>query len=78
MGNDLVPSLIRTYVPIIVGTIAAFLTAHSMTLDPSSIAGLTAFLSGLFNALYYLVARVLESRYPRLGWLLGSPKQPIY
>ncbi len=27
---------------------------------------------------YYTIARELEKRWPRFGWLLGSPKQPVY
>jgi len=29
-------------------------------------------------AVYYAAARALEHRWPRAGWLLGSPKQPTY
>lgn len=76
--KDLGTSLIRTYVPIIVGAVAGYLTAKGVTLDPGALAGLTAFLTGLFNGLYYLVVRILEQRWPQVGWLLGSPKEPVY
>jgi hypothetical protein len=76
--NDLLISFIRTAVPTIVGAVAGFLTAKGITLDPSALAGLTAFLSGLFTAVYYLIARFLESKYPKLGFLLGVAKPPTY
>ena len=78
MNSDFVTSLIRTYVPIIVGTVVGWLAAKGITVDSNAVAGLTAFLSGFFSAVYYLVVRVLERRYPQLGWLLGAAKKPEY
>ena len=28
--------------------------------------------------IYYAAARILEQRWPYLGWLLGAAKQPMY
>lgn len=76
--QDIFTSFIRTTVPIIVGSVVAFLAARGVNLDDNAVAGLTAFLSGLFSAVYYLLVRVIEKRYPQAGWLLGSPKPPTY
>lgn len=74
----MVPSLIRTYVPIAVGAVLAWLASRGVNVDDGAAQGLVAFLTALLSALYYAVARLLESRWPQAGWLLGSPKQPTY
>lgn len=76
--SNFVTSLIRTYVPIIVGAIISFLTAKGIEIDESSIAGLTAFMTALFSGVYYLVVRLLEKKYPQVGILLGRVKTPDY
>ena len=76
--NSLVTSIIRTWTPMIVGAIVAWLAAKGIKVDAASADGLVAFLTGLFSALYYLIARFLEAHYPKAGWLLGVPAQPNY
>jgi len=77
--NDFIASLIRSYVPLIVGTVAAFFTARNINLDEHALAGLTAALSGLFYALYYGVVRLFEKYVsPKFGWFLGYAKAPTY
>jgi hypothetical protein len=39
------------------------------------VSGFVIFTGG---TLYYLAARALERRYPKTGWLLGSPTPPSY
>lgn len=70
-------SIVRTLVPIIVGTVLGWLTAANVPLDPDFELALTAVLTGVFSAAYYLLVRLFE-RYvsPKLGILLGSAKQP--
>lgn len=76
--SDFFTSLIRTYVPIIVGAVAGWLTAKGVHVDANAVAGLTAFLGGLFSAVYYLAVRLLEKKFPSAGVLLGSTKKPVY
>lgn len=77
--NDYVLSLIRTWVPIAVGAVLSWLAARGFNLDEEATYGLTAFLTGLGGAVYYALARALESRWPALGrLLLGSSKAPAY
>jgi hypothetical protein len=76
--NDFVTSLIRTWVPIIVGSIIGWLAARGINIDAQAVAGLAAFLAAVFSGLYYLVIRLIERRYPGAGALLGSAKRPEY
>ena len=71
--SDFVTSLIRTYVPIIIG----YLVSVGVLPDTMSDQATAAATAGIIGA-YYLLARALESKFPKLGWLLGSPKAPTY
>lgn len=76
--SDFVTSLVRTYVPIIVGAVVSFLATKGINVEPEAAAGLTAFLTAVISGAYYLVVRLLESKYPAFGKLLGSSKKPEY
>ncbi len=77
--NELIISYIRTGVPILVGHVAGFLTSRGVELDPNTQLALIEALGGLFTALYYALARLLEKYVsPKLGWLLGYAKMPQY
>lgn len=69
--NDLFVSLIRTYVPIAVGLALSALGLSDIEVD-------TAAITGAIIAVYYLVARVLETRWPVTGILLGRQTPPQY
>lgn len=71
--NDLVRSLVRTYVPVVVGLLVTWGVLPS---NLSEEAGAVAM--ALVTGLYYLAVRLAERRWPILGWLLGSPRQPSY
>lgn len=71
--DDLLVSLRRTLVPVIVGLVAgSFLAGY---VDPEA---LEKVVTGAVTAVYYLVVRLLESKMPAFGLLLGSRKQPVY
>lgn len=71
--DDLLVSIRRTLVPIIVGVAGmSFLSPHV------DLGALESVLSGIISAVYYLVLRVGEARIPQLGRLLGAMKQPVY
>ena len=76
--GDLATSIIRTVVPMAVGSILSFLAAKGINLDEQTSAALITFLSGFLSALYYVVARALEEKFPNAGLLLGVRKPPIY
>lgn len=73
MDSDLLVSLRRTLVPIIVGALmASFLGSD---LDPQA---LQSVVGGVISAVYYTVVRLLELKIPGVGVLLGARKQPVY
>ena len=76
--NNFITSQIRTYVPIAVGAIVAYLLTLGIELDADTQAGLIVTLTGVLQAVYYFIARALERKFPQLSVLLGSSKQPIY
>lgn len=79
MLSNFVTSLIRTYVPIGVGALLAWLaTTLGVVIDPSSQAGLVILAVGVLSAAYYWLARILERKWPVLGFLLGAVAKPSY
>lgn len=76
--NDLVTSIIRTWTPILVGAVISWLTARGIHIDPTSAVGIVPFLTAFFSALYYFIVRLLESKFPAFGWLLGQAKKVTY
>lgn len=75
MISNLVPSLIRTYVPLAVGWLVAWLSGIGVQVDSAQF---ELALSAGLAAGYYALVRLLERRWPALGWLLGHPSQPSY
>lgn len=70
-------SIIRTYVPLIVGGVFGFFASQGITVDPEFEEAFTGVLMLVGSGLYYLVARLFETYVsPKLGWLLGSAKSP--
>lgn len=70
-------SIVRTIVPLIVGSVIAWFVGLGITLDPQVEPLLTALLTGVLTALYYVAVRLLETYVtPKFGWLLGLAKAP--
>lgn len=78
MFGDIGTSIVRTLVPIVAGAIITFFASKGFAFDDQFTANLYVVLQGLFTGLYYIVVRVLEVKFPKLGILLGSIKQPEY
>ena len=73
---DTLASLWRTVVPIIVGTLAAWLAHAGIGVDS---AAATAWLTAAFSSAYYALFRLLEAHVSvRFGWLLGLARPPAY
>lgn len=70
--NDLIVSMIRTWVPVLVGWLV---TTLGLDVDSASTA---AALVAALSAGYYLVVRVVEQRWAPAGWLLGRKAPPTY
>lgn len=71
--DDLLVSIRRTIVPIIVGVLAATFVGPHVDLG-----ALEHVVSGVVSAVYYVVIRLVEGRNPAFGVLLGATKQPTY
>lgn len=72
-------SLVRTYVPWLAGVLIGWLISLGVPLDPEVEVQVTLALMGVASVLYYFLARVFEIYVsPKLGWLVGLPKQPTY
>lgn len=80
MARDFILSLVRTYVPIGVGVLVAWLAAKGVVVDADTSAALVLAIGGLASAAYYALARFLELKFPLLGGLLlGAPRStPVY
>lgn len=77
--TNFVTSLVRTYVPILVGSVLSFLAVkYGFAVEPDVQNQLVAGLTGVVIAAYYLLARLLERKFPQLGVLLGSTQKPVY
>lgn len=74
--NPFVASLIRTIVPLLVGSAISWLVSMGIDIDESGVAYLSSFLTALFGGLYYVAVRYLEEKVPAFGWLLGLAQTP--
>lgn len=79
--NDYFTSLIRTYVPLIIGAVISWLALHGVNpslTDPQYSIVVTT-LTAVVTGLYYTVVRLFEHYVsPKFGWLLGLAKTPTY
>lgn len=77
--TNFITSLIRTYTPILIGSLLSFLAVkYGFVVDEAIQAQLVAGLTGTIIAAYYLIARLLERKFPQFGVLLGSTQKPVY
>ena len=74
--RSFLPSVLRTVVPLIVGYFAAWPVAGWFGLQDDQV---TALVTVLVTAVYYLLVRVAETYLePNLGWFLGWAGRPVY
>jgi uncharacterized membrane protein (DUF441 family) len=76
--SDFFVSLIRTWVPVGVGAVVAWLLTRGVVVDPETQAGVVIALTGVTQAVYYALARLLEKKWPVFGVLLGTRNTPTY
>lgn len=76
--TDFVIGLTRTYTPIVIGALVAWLITKGIQIDVQTQAGLVVALTGFLQALYYTAIRLVEKKYPQVGILLGKAKTPTY
>jgi hypothetical protein len=78
--NDQIVSVIRTFVPVLVGQIITWLAVQGIIDTTGQISGLLiSLLTISFTTVYYIIARYLETFVStKFGWLLGVAKKPVY
>ena len=74
--NPFAASLVRTIVPIVVGSILGLLTRVGLDIDLEGQQALSTLIDSAFIGAYYLVVRLIETKVPQIGWLLGLAKTP--
>lgn len=65
--SDIATSVVRTVVPLLVGTVVSWLAAQGINAPDSVIALSTALLAFLIGSVYYIVVRRLESKLAEAG-----------
>jgi hypothetical protein len=76
--SDLLKSVIRTFVPVVVGLIISAVTLAGVEIDDELRGSLLILIDGVFVGLYYTLIRWLEGKFPAFGWFLGLPAEPHY
>lgn len=71
-------SVVRTFSPWIVGIVVGWVSSLGVSLDPDFETAVMTLITVISGALYYVLVRILERFIPNFGWLIGSPKQPVY
>lgn len=74
--NPFAASLIRTIVPIVAGSILSALTKIGLNIDVAGQEALSTLIDSAFIGGYYLIVRLIETKIPQVGWLLGLAKSP--
>lgn len=70
-------SVVRTYVPLIVGGVLGWFASRGIPVDPEFEEAFTGILMLVGSGIYYLAVRLFETYVsPKLGWLLGTTKSP--
>jgi hypothetical protein len=78
--NGYFVSLIRTWVPIAVGAVLAWVARkYDVVIDEDTAATTVVQATGIVIGIYYAIVRLLEEKVaPGYGWLLGAAKKPVY
>jgi hypothetical protein len=76
--NDYVTSAIRTFAPWLAGALIGWAATFGLEINEDLEPGLTGVIIFGCSAAYYLFARWAETKWSWAGWLLGSPKRPVY
>jgi hypothetical protein len=73
---NITPSLIRTWVPLLVSFLVSWLLTLGIEVNEESRGLLVSAVSSLIGGAYYFVVRILERRFAWATVLLGSSVQP--
>jgi hypothetical protein len=75
MPANVLPSITRSLVPIVVGYLLGWPVVRVLNLGEEQV---TSLVTVVVIALYYLAVRALEQYVPAAGWLLGYASTPTY
>jgi len=74
--RSFLPSVLRTFVPLVVGYFATWPILTTIGLDDDHV---TTLATAIVTAVYYLLVRLVEQYVePNAGWLLGWAGRPVY
>lgn len=76
IDSTTVPSLIRTWTPILVGALISWLISLGISVSDEAQAGLVILMTAVLQGVYYTLVRWAESRWPWASRLLGSSQIP--
>jgi hypothetical protein len=76
--SNTVLSLVRTWVPIVVGSLISWLAGLGLNVNDDAQGAMTVLMTAILIGLYYTVVRLLEKQFPWIGVLLGAQAQPQY
>jgi hypothetical protein len=78
--NSYFVSLIRTWVPLLVGAVLTWLAReYDLVIDEDTTMSTITAATGIVTGVYYAIVRLLEEKVaPGYGWLLGAAKKPVY
>jgi hypothetical protein len=68
-------AVVRTITPFITAALVAKTAQWGLNVSSEEINNGVVTLGG---SVWYVFVRILEQKWPKAGWLLGSPKQPNY
>lgn len=77
-GNIPTPAVIRSVALLVVSWLASLLVSQGIEVSDENQLALVNGIALAMAALYYVVVKALEKRFPWVGYLLGSNKQPVY
>jgi len=66
--NNYQKNIIRTFVPVLVASVVAWITKAEKHLTPAEL----AIAVPIASTIYYGIVRQLEVKFPKLSWLLGA------
>lgn len=75
---NVMPSVIRTGVPLVVGVGVSFAAAKGIHVSPETEAQVVVLIGAAAASTYHWLVRLLEEHWPRFGWLLGLARSPEY
>lgn len=76
MSTPAAPSFVRTFVPIAVGQVVAYLATLGINVPENVETAFTVVLGFVVASAYYAAVRFLEQKWPKLGALLGWAATP--